>query len=121
MCNIHKNIKRTTFRDELPWTENILANKLIFDFILKIGITLPQAGHITNKENVIRMALMAEEDGFNSVWVLSNLLWPIKPQTPISATPDGRLPEEYQIMLDPLQTLGLVSANINKILLGTCV
>ena len=35
--------------------------------------------------------------------------------------PDGRLPAEYQIMLDPLQTLALVSANTNKILLGTCI
>ena len=121
MCNIHKNIKWTTFRDELPRTENILTYKLIFDFILKIGITLPQAGHIANKENVIRMACMAEEEGFNSVWVFERLLWPINPQTPYSATPYGRLPEEYQIMLDPLQTLGLASANTNKILLGTCV
>jgi probable F420-dependent oxidoreductase len=88
---------------------------------LKIGITLPQAGPVASKANVLRMAHMAEEEGFDSLWVFERLLWPISPQTPYPGTPDGRLPAEYQIMLDPLQTLALVSANTNKILLGTCI
>ncbi len=67
MFNIHKNIKWTTFRDKLSQIENILTYKLLFDFILKVGITLPQVGHIANKENVIRMARMAEEEGFDSL------------------------------------------------------
>jgi probable F420-dependent oxidoreductase len=88
---------------------------------LKVGIILPQAGRIANKENVTRMAHMAEEERFDSLWVFERLLWPINPQTPYPGTPDGQLPEEYQIMLDPLQTLAFVSANTNKILLGTCI
>jgi probable F420-dependent oxidoreductase len=88
---------------------------------LKIGITLPQAGSFASKDNVIRMAHMAEQEGVDSLWVFERLLWPINPQTPYPATSDGRLPAEYQIMLDPLQTLALVSANTNKILLGTCI
>ena len=36
-------------------------------------------------------------------------------------TPDGSLPIEYQIMLDPLETLTYVAANTNKIALGTSV
>jgi probable F420-dependent oxidoreductase len=70
---------------------------------------------------VIRTARLAEDEGFDSLWVFERLLWPISPQTPYPATPDGRLPEEYQIMLDPLQTLSFVSATTNKILVGTCV
>jgi probable F420-dependent oxidoreductase len=53
--------------------------------------------------------------------VFERLLWPITPQTPYPATPDGSLPEEYQIMLDPLETLTFVAANTNKISLGTSV
>jgi probable F420-dependent oxidoreductase len=67
------------------------------------------------------MAHMAEQEGIDSLWVFERLLWPINPQTPYPASPDGSLPTEYQIMLDPLQTLALVSANTNKILLGTCI
>jgi probable F420-dependent oxidoreductase len=67
------------------------------------------------------MAQMAENEGFDSLWVFERLLWPITPQTPYPATPDGSLPEEYQIMLDPLETLTFVAANTNKISLGTSV
>jgi probable F420-dependent oxidoreductase len=88
---------------------------------LKVGIILPQAGRTANKENVIRTARLAEDEGFDSLWVFERLLWPISPQTQYPATPDGRLPEEYQIMLDPLQTLSFVSATTSKILVGTCI
>jgi probable F420-dependent oxidoreductase len=67
------------------------------------------------------MAKNAESEGFDSLWVFERLLWPINPQTPYVATPDGSLPMEYQIMLDPLETLTYVAANTNKIALGTSV
>jgi alkanesulfonate monooxygenase SsuD/methylene tetrahydromethanopterin reductase-like flavin-dependent oxidoreductase (luciferase family) len=88
---------------------------------LKIGISLPQAGSQATRKNIIHMAQMAESQGFDSLRVFERLLWPIDPQTPYVATPDGSLPEEYQIMLDPLETLTFVAANTNKILLGTSV
>ncbi|MFZ0514907.1 MAG: hypothetical protein WAM14_25115, partial [Candidatus Nitrosopolaris sp.] len=59
-----------------------------------------------------------EKEGFDSLWVFERLLWPINPQTPYPVTPDGSLPIEYQIMLDPLETLTYVAANTNKIALG---
>jgi probable F420-dependent oxidoreductase len=88
---------------------------------LKIGITLPQAGQQATRENVIQMANLAEKEGFDSLWVFERLLSPINPQTPYPATPDGSLPIEYQIILDPLETLTFVAANTNKIALGTSV
>jgi probable F420-dependent oxidoreductase len=88
---------------------------------LKIGITLPQAGLQATRENLIQMAQKAEKEGFDSLWVFERLLWPIKPQTPYVATPDGSLPSQYQIMLDPLETLTYVAANTDKIVLGTSV
>jgi len=88
---------------------------------LKIGLVLPQAGQQATRENVIQMAKNAESEGFDSLWVFERLLWPINPQTPYVGTPDGSLPIEYQIMLDPLETLTYVAANTNKIALGTSV
>jgi len=88
---------------------------------LKIGITLPQAGQQATRENVIHMAQNSESEGFDSLWVFERLLWPIHPQTPYPATPDGSLPTQYQIILDPLETLTYVAANTNKIALGTSV
>jgi len=88
---------------------------------LKVGITLPQAGQQATRENVIHIAQNAESEGFDSLWVFERLLWPINPQTPYPATPDGSLPNEYQIILDPLETLTYVTAKTNKIALGTSV
>jgi alkanesulfonate monooxygenase SsuD/methylene tetrahydromethanopterin reductase-like flavin-dependent oxidoreductase (luciferase family) len=88
---------------------------------LKVGVTLPQAGQQATRENVIHMAQSAESEGFDSLWVFERLLWPINPQTPYVATPDGSLPIEYQIMLDPIETLTYIAANTNKIALGTSV
>jgi probable F420-dependent oxidoreductase len=67
------------------------------------------------------MAQNSESEGFDSLWVFERLLWPINPQTPYPATPDGSLPAQYQVMLDPLETLTYVAANTNKIALGTSV
>ena len=88
---------------------------------MKFGITLPQLGKQGTRENLIRFAKEAEESGFDSVWVLDRLLWPINPQTPYPVTPDGSLPLDYQTVLDPLETLSFVAANTEKILLGTSV
>ena len=88
---------------------------------MKVGLVLPQAGQQATRENVIQMAKNAESEGFDSLWVFERLLWPISPKTPYVATPDGSLPIEYQIMLDPLETLTYVAANTNKIALGTSV
>jgi probable F420-dependent oxidoreductase len=64
---------------------------------------------------------MSEESGFDSVWVLERLLWPVNPQSPYPATPDGSLPSAYQSVLDPLDTLSFVAAITDKISLGTSV
>ena len=63
----------------------------------------------------------AEKEGIDSVWVLDRLLWPIKPQTPYVASPDGSLPVEYQNVLDPLTTLTYVAGVTERISLGTSV
>ena len=70
---------------------------------MKVGISLPQAGSQATKENMLHMVQAAESEGFDSIWTFERLLWPINPQTPYPATPDGSLPQEYQIMLDPLR------------------
>jgi probable F420-dependent oxidoreductase len=88
---------------------------------LKVGITLPQAGEQSTTGNIVRTVKTAEDEGFDSLWVFERLLWPISPQTPYVATPDGSLPVEYQRVFDPLETLTFVAAKTNKITLGTSV
>src|SRR5918996_1695038 len=88
---------------------------------MKIGLALPHLGPDATKENIIKLAVDAENEGFDSLWVAERLLWPLKPQTPYVATPDGSLPTFYQNVFDPIETLTFVAAHTNKIALGTSV
>ncbi|MGB5091434.1 MAG: TIGR03619 family F420-dependent LLM class oxidoreductase [Nitrososphaeraceae archaeon] len=88
---------------------------------MKIGMFLPQVGEYATKENILYIANEAEKEGINSVWVLDRLLWPLNPQTPYKATPNGILPVDFQSVLDPLTTLTFVAGVTKRILLGTSI
>jgi probable F420-dependent oxidoreductase len=88
---------------------------------MKIGISLPHIGPQASPENLISVARRAEELGYDSLWVLERLLWPINPQEPYPATADGSLPDTYQIVLDPIETLTFVAAHTKRAQLGTSV
>jgi probable F420-dependent oxidoreductase len=88
---------------------------------MKVGITIPNLGPQATRENVLETAIQAEKEGFDSVWTITRILWPLKPQSPYYGTPDGLLPIEYQNALDPLDVLLYVAANTSNIKLGTAV
>ena len=85
------------------------------------GFTLPQLGPAAGPEAVVTVAQRAEALGYVSLWVTERLLWPLAPQSPFPATPDGALPEVYRRALDPLETLTFVAAHTRRIALGTSV
>jgi len=89
---------------------------------MKIGLRLPQTGknHAT-RENIIHLAQEAEDAGFDSLWVLERLIWPLNPQNPYPETKDGKFPEDWQYIFDPLETLTFVAAITDKIALGTSI
>jgi probable F420-dependent oxidoreductase len=88
---------------------------------MKAGILLPQAGNYATRENILYVAKESEKEAFDSVWVFERLLWPLRPKTSYSGTPDGSLPIQYQNVLDPLETLSYLAGNTNQISLGTCL
>lgn len=88
---------------------------------MKIGFALGNIGPIGTPEAISKIAQRAEALGYDSLWTVDRLLWPVKPQTPYPATPDGSLPEPYKQVLDPLDALTFVAAQTKKIALGTSV
>ena len=88
---------------------------------MKVGLVLPHLSTEATKENIEKIAVGAENDGFDSLWVAERLLWPINPQTPYPATEDGSLPTYYQSVFDPLETLTFVAGETERIALGTSV
>ena len=60
---------------------------------MKIGFCLPNLGPNATPEGILKVARKAEELGYDSLWTVERLLYPVKPQTPYPASPDGSLPD----------------------------
>lgn len=89
---------------------------------MKVGLAVPQFGINATKENLIRFVQIAEQEGFESLWVYDRMLYALNPQQPYPGTPDKReWPEFFKNVLDPLTTLAFIAANTTKVNLGTCI
>ena len=88
---------------------------------MKIGCFIPQMGTAATPDAMVQAAQNAEKLGYDSVWVTERLLFPVNPKTPYAASPDGKLPEAYKIVFDPLEALLWVAAHTSTIRIGTSV
>ena len=88
---------------------------------MKLGVSVPNIGPVATPEAIKTVAKKAEAMGYNSLWTVERLLWPIDPKTPYPVTPDGSLPEPYKYNLDPLDVLTFAAAVTTKIRLGPSV
>ena len=88
---------------------------------MRIGFGLPHSGTTASPDNIVQVAQKAEGLGYDSVWVYERFLFPVNPQVPYIATPDGSYPEAFKTVLDPLETLTYVAANTTRVALGTSV
>jgi len=88
---------------------------------MRLGFALPQIGSVIGPETLMKVAKRAEDLGFDSVWVLDRLLYPVNPRVPYPGTADGSLPVQYKSRLDPLGTLMFAAALTRHVALGTSI
>src|SRR6476646_8895165 len=101
---------------------------------MRFGFALPQIGSTAGPEALLRVAKRAEDLGFDSLWVLDRILWPVRvcdqepkgilwPVSPRAPYPigDGSLPLQYKNVLDPVETLTFAAAQTSRIALATGV
>jgi len=88
--------------------------------MMRFGFALPQVGSAVGPETLVTVAKRAEDLGFDSLWVLDRILWPVSPRAPYPIG-DGSLPVKYRSVLDPLETLTFAAAHTRRIALGTSV
>jgi probable F420-dependent oxidoreductase len=88
--------------------------------MMRFGFALPQVGSAVGPETLVTVAKRAEDLGFDSLWVLDRILWPVSPRAPYPIG-DGSLPVKYKSVLDPLETLTFAAAHTRRIALGTSV
>jgi probable F420-dependent oxidoreductase len=88
---------------------------------MKIGLSLPHIGELASADSIRSVAQHAEAIGYDSLWVLERTLVPLNPKIPYPATKDGKLPDEYKIVFDPIESLTFAAAVTSQIRLGTSV
>lgn len=88
---------------------------------MKLGTFLPQIGPAASAEAIVKVAKHAEASGLDSVWVTDRLLFPVDPKTPYNASPDGKLPDVYKTVFEPLEALTWAAAATTKLRIGTSV
>jgi probable F420-dependent oxidoreductase len=87
---------------------------------MRFGFALPQVGSVVGPEALLKVAKRAEDLGFESLWVLDRILWPVNPRAPYPIG-DGSLPVQYKSVLDPVETLTFAAAHTSRIALATGV
>jgi len=87
---------------------------------MRFGFALPQIGSTAGPEALVGVARRAEDLGFDSLWVLDRILWPVNPRAPYPIG-DGSLPVQYKNVLDPVETLMFAAAQTSRIALATGV
>ncbi len=93
---------------------------MVKEIMMRFGFALPQVGSAAGPEGLVMVAKRAEDLGFDSLWVLDRILWPINPRAPYPIG-DGSLSAKYKSVLDPLETLTFAAAHTGRIALGTGV
>ena len=88
---------------------------------MKIGFALPNIGAVGSAEAIAKVAQSAQALRYDSLWTIERLLYPVKPQNPYPATPDGSLPKQYRHILDALDALTFAAAHTSTVALGTSV
>lgn len=88
---------------------------------MRIGIALPSIGELAGPAAISQVAQRAEAVGYESLWVIDRLLFPVEPRTRYWAEPDGLLPDAYRRSLAPLETLAFAAAHTQRAKLGISV
>jgi probable F420-dependent oxidoreductase len=87
---------------------------------MELGIALPTSGPLASPANIARVAQEAERLGYAALWTYERLLRPLA-DVPMPGGPPQRIPEQYRLTFEPLETLSYVAALTTRITLGTSV
>ena len=88
---------------------------------MELGVSLPTSGPLASPGNIIRIAQEAERLGYAAVWTYERLLRPMAELPSRAGGPPQRIPKQYRLVYEPLETLSYVAAVTRRVKLGTSV
>src|SRR6266545_986756 len=86
---------------------------------MKLGFSLPVSGAWATPQNQIRIARHAEALGYDSLWVLQRLMYPLQPKNDYPPMAGQPWPKAFERVADPVVTLAYVAGATEGIRLGT--
>jgi probable F420-dependent oxidoreductase len=88
---------------------------------MEFGLVLPQGAQYDLQRDVIKVAIQAEQAGFNSLWAYERVLFPASPAQGMYGIDGLPWNPYYEYCADPLTVLTLAGAVTKTIRLGTTV
>jgi probable F420-dependent oxidoreductase len=81
---------------------------------MRLGFGVPVSGSWATPQNQVRIAMRAEELGYESLWTFQRLLFPAAPDS-------DRWAPAYHSVLDPIVSLAFLAGRTQRIRLGVAV
>src|SRR5271156_4990981 len=88
---------------------------------MRLGFGLLHVGSAATPDAIVKVCKRAESLGYESLYVVDRVFWAIDPKSSYPASPDGKLPEQFKTVIDPLEILAFAAAHTSKVMLGTSV
>jgi len=88
---------------------------------MRLGFGLLHVGPAATPDNIVKVCKLAESLGYQSFYVVDRVFYAVQPKSPYPASPDGKLPPQFEHVIDPLEVLAFAAAHTSKIMLGTSV
>src|SRR5580698_1870844 len=88
---------------------------------MRLGFGLLHVGPAATPDNIVKVCKLAESLGYQSFYVVDRVFYAVQPKSPYPASPDGKLPAQFEQVIDPLEVLAFAAAHTSKIMLGTSV
>ncbi len=88
----------------------------------EFGLDVGVYGRLATPAEVLKLALLAESEGFHSVWLADHVVFPatVAPKYPYSL--DGNFPVPLdELLLEPIATMGVLVGATRRLKIGTAV
>ena len=89
---------------------------------IEFGLDVGVYGRLAQPDEVSKLALLAEDEGFHSVWLADHVVFPSKVASKYPYRPDGSFPVPLdEPLLDPVATMGVLVGATKRVKIGTAV
>ena len=89
---------------------------------LEFGLDVGVYGRLALPAEVMKLARLAEDEGFHSVWLADHVVFPTEVASQYPYSPDGKFPVALdEHLLEPIATMGVLVGATQTVKIGTAV